>query len=54
MPQMAPMSWLILFLLFCITFLTFTILNYFMKPMSITTKLSRGASIHSSVLTWSW
>nr|YP_009114934.1 ATP synthase F0 subunit 8 [Acroneuria hainana]AIX03639.1 ATP synthase F0 subunit 8 [Acroneuria hainana] len=29
MPQMAPISWLFLFLIFCATLLLFNFLNYF-------------------------
>nr|ALO77540.1 ATP synthase F0 subunit 8 [Myodermum sp. MYO01] len=29
MPQMSPLSWLTLFMVFCITFLVFNILNYY-------------------------
>nr|UJG45296.1 ATP synthase F0 subunit 8 [Beris vallata] len=29
MPQMAPISWLTLFIIFTITFIMFNILNYF-------------------------
>nr|YP_009185830.1 ATP synthase F0 subunit 8 [Euryusa optabilis]ALO70561.1 ATP synthase F0 subunit 8 [Euryusa optabilis] len=46
MPQMAPMSWLNLFIMFTITFLIFNSLNYFsflyppksMKLMKMLTK----------------
>nr|YP_010999349.1 ATP synthase F0 subunit 8 [Cricotopus triannulatus]WPM93195.1 ATP synthase F0 subunit 8 [Cricotopus triannulatus] len=29
MPQMAPISWLILFIIFSLTFLLFNVVNYF-------------------------
>nr|UFR82854.1 ATP synthase F0 subunit 8 [Goliathus goliatus]UFR82893.1 ATP synthase F0 subunit 8 [Mecynorhina torquata ugandensis] len=45
MPQMAPLSWLILFFIFCLTFILFNILNYYcfiypvkFNPIKKTTK----------------
>nr|UFR82815.1 ATP synthase F0 subunit 8 [Dicronorhina derbyana] len=41
MPQMAPLNWLVLFIIFCITFILFNVLNYycFIYPIkSISTK----------------
>nr|ALO76210.1 ATP synthase F0 subunit 8 [Sarophorus sp. SAR01] len=29
MPQMAPLNWLMLFLMFCMTFMLFNSLNYY-------------------------
>nr|UFR82802.1 ATP synthase F0 subunit 8 [Eudicella quadrimaculata] len=29
MPQMSPLSWLLLFIIFCVTFILFNVLNYF-------------------------
>nr|YP_010305210.1 ATP synthase F0 subunit 8 [Philonthus spinipes]ULT46827.1 ATP synthase F0 subunit 8 [Philonthus spinipes] len=51
MPQMAPMNWLILFIIFTLTFLIFNTINYFsfkyqMKPSSISKK--------SSKINWKW
>nr|QHN56407.1 ATP synthase F0 subunit 8 [Megaselia spiracularis] len=53
MPQMAPISWLFLFLIFSITFILFNILNYyiFLYPSSSENQISKK-SLKS--LNWKW
>nr|YP_006576033.1 ATP synthase F0 subunit 8 [Necrophila americana]ACZ58560.1 ATP synthase F0 subunit 8 [Necrophila americana] len=51
MPQMAPMNWLILFLMFIMVFLLFNSMNYFsfMYPIK---KTSSNKS--TSKINWKW
>nr|YP_009503487.1 ATP synthase F0 subunit 8 [Soliperla sp. ZTC-2018]AXB38833.1 ATP synthase F0 subunit 8 [Soliperla sp. ZTC-2018] len=52
MPQMAPISWLTLFLLFHQSFLIFNTINYFsFLPPS---PLSQKKSINQTPLNWKW
>nr|ALO71215.1 ATP synthase F0 subunit 8 [Thinonoma atra] len=51
MPQMAPMNWLVLFLMFIIAFMIFNSLNYFCflyKPKNFTVMKT-----HSQI-NWKW
>nr|AXS66103.1 ATP synthase F0 subunit 8 [Cucujoidea sp. 46 KM-2017] len=51
MPQMAPLSWLILFIYFTLIFILYNILNYYLflyQPKKITLK-KNNLSIH-----WKW
>nr|YP_010835741.1 ATP synthase F0 subunit 8 [Themus foveicollis]WFS86424.1 ATP synthase F0 subunit 8 [Themus foveicollis] len=52
MPQMAPLSWLNLFVFFIIVFLIFNSLNYFYfnKPSSSHNK----TSINKVKMSWKW
>nr|YP_011002192.1 ATP synthase F0 subunit 8 [Dicranoptycha shandongensis]WPO00997.1 ATP synthase F0 subunit 8 [Dicranoptycha shandongensis] len=53
MPQMAPLSWLLLFIIFSITLIIFNTLNYFhysLSPQS--TKLT--FTIKKPSLNWKW
>nr|YP_009379001.1 ATP synthase F0 subunit 8 [Pachycerina decemlineata]ARI44215.1 ATP synthase F0 subunit 8 [Pachycerina decemlineata] len=53
MPQMAPIGWLSLFIIFTITFILFNMMNYYSilpsSPKSLQTKL-----IKSNSLNWKW
>nr|ATN41155.1 ATP synthase F0 subunit 8 [Diptera sp. 59 LC-2017] len=53
MPQMAPINWLFLFILFSMVFLLFNILNYYsilpMSPKSLSFK-----KIKTNSLNWKW
>nr|YP_010363606.1 ATP synthase F0 subunit 8 [Trichogomphus mongol]UNZ12720.1 ATP synthase F0 subunit 8 [Trichogomphus mongol] len=51
MPQMAPLSWLMLFFMFVIIFFLFNIMNYFtfQYPTSFKTKKSTIKKIN-----WKW
>nr|UPX88078.1 ATP synthase F0 subunit 8 [Aedeomyia squamipennis] len=53
MPQMAPISWLTLFIIFSITFMIFNIKNYynFLYPLS---KTSQNLNIKKNKMNWKW
>nr|YP_010294900.1 ATP synthase F0 subunit 8 [Oiceoptoma thoracicum]UMO90838.1 ATP synthase F0 subunit 8 [Oiceoptoma thoracicum] len=51
MPQMAPMNWLILFIMFIIIFLMFNSMNYF--SFKYPTK-SISTSKTTSKINWKW
>nr|YP_010154880.1 ATP synthase F0 subunit 8 [Melanophila acuminata]QQX28199.1 ATP synthase F0 subunit 8 [Melanophila acuminata] len=51
MPQMAPMNWLILFILFSIIFLIFSFLNYFNTSYPATTQTK---TIKKFSYNWKW
>nr|ARH54003.1 ATP synthase F0 subunit 8 [Stomis pumicatus] len=52
MPQMAPMNWLFLYLLFSIIFMMFNFMNYYLfliKNYSVSMK-----NINKKFLNWKW
>nr|YP_010713160.1 ATP synthase F0 subunit 8 [Thaumatomyia glabra]WDA94052.1 ATP synthase F0 subunit 8 [Thaumatomyia glabra] len=53
MPQMAPINWLFLFILFSVIFLLFNVMNYYSilpsSPKSLSTK-----SFKTNSLNWKW
>nr|AMP43823.1 ATP synthase F0 subunit 8 [Xylomya moiwana] len=53
MPQMAPISWLILFLIFSVTFLMFNVMNYFsfLPPSPLNNK--KNTYLNNS-MNWKW
>nr|YP_009545531.1 ATP synthase F0 subunit 8 [Penaeus latisulcatus]AYO45609.1 ATP synthase F0 subunit 8 [Penaeus latisulcatus] len=52
MPQMAPLLWLNLFLMFSATFVMFIILNYFIK---VPAKIEKSPSTPlKTEMTWKW
>nr|YP_002922050.1 ATP synthase F0 subunit 8 [Penaeus californiensis]ACB30093.1 ATP synthase F0 subunit 8 [Penaeus californiensis] len=52
MPQMAPLLWLNLFLMFSATFVMFIVLNYFIK---VPTKIEKAPSPLKKVeMSWKW
>nr|YP_010946599.1 ATP synthase F0 subunit 8 [Margattea spinosa]WGO57317.1 ATP synthase F0 subunit 8 [Margattea spinosa] len=51
MPQMMPLNWLFLFMLFMLTLLMFNILNYF-QP--VPTPLSTMLHMKTTVYMWKW
>nr|YP_010362074.1 ATP synthase F0 subunit 8 [Agriotes fuscicollis]UNQ87634.1 ATP synthase F0 subunit 8 [Agriotes fuscicollis] len=51
MPQMAPLSWLNLFILFILMFLILSTMNYFSFSYSIKSSLS---SKKVSLINWKW
>nr|UQJ73334.1 ATP synthase F0 subunit 8 [Pseudodiamesa sp. 1XL] len=54
MPQMAPISWLILFIVFSITLILFNILNYYcVLPKAISSE-EKATGLSSNTLTWKW
>nr|YP_009995379.1 ATP synthase F0 subunit 8 [Ochthebius hasegawai]QNP09795.1 ATP synthase F0 subunit 8 [Ochthebius hasegawai] len=53
MPQMAPMNWMMLFLMFTIIFLVFNSLNYFsFKYMNKNT--NNKFNLKKNFLNWKW
>nr|YP_009937130.1 ATP synthase F0 subunit 8 [Subclytia rotundiventris]QNT26366.1 ATP synthase F0 subunit 8 [Subclytia rotundiventris] len=54
MPQMAPIGWLSLFILFSITFLIFNMMNYylFMNLMPKSKLIKKSKYINS--INWKW
>nr|WKU84199.1 ATP synthase F0 subunit 8 [Talahua fervida] len=53
MPQMAPISWLILFMLFSTIFILFNTMNYFIySPLLIKSKNIKKNSMNS--MNWKW
>nr|YP_009132290.1 ATP synthase F0 subunit 8 [Penaeus merguiensis]AKA27940.1 ATP synthase F0 subunit 8 [Penaeus merguiensis] len=52
MPQMAPLLWLNLFLMFSATFIVFMVLNYFIKVPSKIEKSS--TQLQKTEMNWKW
>nr|AFP16870.1 ATP synthase F0 subunit 8 [Trechini sp. BMNH 840194] len=52
MPQMAPMSWLFLYLTFTIIFLLFNFLNYYLY--TIKNKSQNFKTFMNKNLNWKW
>nr|AXS66415.1 ATP synthase F0 subunit 8 [Caraboidea sp. KM-2017] len=53
MPQMAPMNWLFLYIMFTMIFLLFNFLNYYMFLIK-NTKISIKNNYLSKILNWKW
>nr|AII41673.1 ATP synthase subunit 8 [Pedetontinus luanchuanensis] len=53
MPQMSPLSWLMLFIMFSMTYLSFLIMNYFNKHMPFKS-VSKNKNLESQTLNWKW
>nr|YP_009590139.1 ATP synthase F0 subunit 8 [Palesisa nudioculata]QBM09709.1 ATP synthase F0 subunit 8 [Palesisa nudioculata] len=53
MPQMAPISWLTLFIIFSITFLIFNMMNYYSFIPSLP-KSNLMTSMNTNSLNWKW
>nr|UCU57946.1 ATP synthase F0 subunit 8 [Dicronocephalus adamsi] len=51
MPQMAPLSWLILFIMFCLTFILFNILNYYCFIYKVKSTSSKKTI---NKISWKW
>nr|UJI65716.1 ATP synthase F0 subunit 8 [Glossina brevipalpis] len=53
MPQMAPISWLSLFILFSLSFMMFNMMNYFsFNPLMPKSKFMKNKSFYS--MNWKW
>nr|QVL29333.1 ATP synthase F0 subunit 8 [Ceratitis punctata] len=53
MPQMAPIGWLSLFIVFSLTFILFSMMNYYsMIPQSPKSKISKQSFYNS--MNWKW
>nr|WKU83813.1 ATP synthase F0 subunit 8 [Brachypalpus cyanella] len=53
MPQMAPINWLSLFLLFSLIFMLFNMMNYFIYSPS-TLKSKNMNKIYTNSMNWKW
>nr|YP_009540727.1 ATP synthase F0 subunit 8 [Pleoticus muelleri]AYQ22920.1 ATP synthase F0 subunit 8 [Pleoticus muelleri] len=52
MPQMAPLLWLNLFIMFSTTFIIFLIINYFIK---VPTKIEKSTTFPTKMeMNWKW
>nr|YP_010335515.1 ATP synthase F0 subunit 8 [Hexagenia rigida]UNH92446.1 ATP synthase F0 subunit 8 [Hexagenia rigida] len=54
MPQMAPISWLTLFLVFSLTLILFGILNYYLFTPNSPSSLNEKTQIKTNPLNWPW
>nr|YP_010161937.1 ATP synthase F0 subunit 8 [Tachycines zorzini]QRI61339.1 ATP synthase F0 subunit 8 [Tachycines zorzini] len=52
MPQMAPISWLVLFIMFSMSLIMFCSMNYFI--MSLPTPSSSKSNIIKKSMNWKW
>nr|YP_010446962.1 ATP synthase F0 subunit 8 [Chyliza chikuni]UTM10327.1 ATP synthase F0 subunit 8 [Chyliza chikuni] len=52
MPQMSPINWLNLFILFSLTFMLFNMMNYFLFIPS--SSQSKTSSKSTKPLNWKW
>nr|YP_010043663.1 ATP synthase F0 subunit 8 [Tinda javana]QPD06984.1 ATP synthase F0 subunit 8 [Tinda javana] len=53
MPQMAPINWLMLFIIFSVTFIMFNVMNYYCFFNKIP-QSSKSEKKTSSSLNWKW
>nr|YP_010693220.1 ATP synthase F0 subunit 8 [Bactrocera fulvicauda]WCB99012.1 ATP synthase F0 subunit 8 [Bactrocera fulvicauda] len=53
MPQMAPIGWLSLFIIFSITFILFSMMNYY-SVIPKTPKTETSKSYSTTSLNWKW
>nr|QLY89931.1 ATP synthase F0 subunit 8 [Clusiodes albimanus] len=53
MPQMAPISWLLLFIMFSLIFILFNIMNYY-SFFTLSPKSSMVSKNMTPSLTWKW
>nr|AMP43784.1 ATP synthase F0 subunit 8 [Rhamphomyia insignis] len=53
MPQMAPIGWLSLFIIFTLTFMLFSVMNYY-SMLPPTPKTSMLNQTSSNTLNWKW
>nr|YP_010239102.1 ATP synthase F0 subunit 8 [Goniophyto honshuensis]QTF74349.1 ATP synthase F0 subunit 8 [Goniophyto honshuensis] len=54
MPQMAPIGWLSLFIIFSITFMIFNMMNYYSFIPSTPKSLLINKSSMTNSLNWKW
>nr|QNE85560.1 ATP synthase F0 subunit 8 [Suillia flava] len=53
MPQMAPIGWLSLFIIFSITFVLFNMMNYY-AVIPNTPKSNLVKKLHKNSMIWKW
>nr|YP_010946781.1 ATP synthase F0 subunit 8 [Pseudoglomeris planiuscula]WGO57538.1 ATP synthase F0 subunit 8 [Pseudoglomeris planiuscula] len=51
MPQMMPMNWLILYMMFILIMLLFSIMNYYLL---LNQPKGQAQNIKKKILTWKW
>nr|QTZ19010.1 ATP synthase F0 subunit 8 [Mycomya sp. WQY006] len=54
MPQMAPINWLSLFIMFTIVYLLFCILNYYNYFLTYPLKTNKINTSKKKFLNWKW
>nr|QHZ87443.1 ATP synthase F0 subunit 8 [Anotogaster sieboldii] len=54
MPQMAPISWVILFLFFSITLILFNILNFYLSTPDLNNTKKIGSTHMIKNIHWKW
>nr|YP_010446975.1 ATP synthase F0 subunit 8 [Loxocera lunata]UTM10340.1 ATP synthase F0 subunit 8 [Loxocera lunata] len=54
MPQMAPIKWLSLFIIFSITFILFNIMNYYNIFPIMPKSLVENKSVKNNYMNWKW
>nr|QRW36283.1 ATP synthase F0 subunit 8 [Graptodytes eremitus] len=52
MPQMAPMNWIILYMMFSIIFILFNFMNFY--TFMITKNSNQKKNIFKKILNWKW
>nr|ASN65914.1 ATP synthase F0 subunit 8 [Pseudotetracha mendacia] len=52
MPQMAPMNWILLYLMFSITFLLFNFINYYI--LMISPPSTEKKNFFLKIMSWKW
>nr|QOV03282.1 ATP synthase F0 subunit 8 [Suillia bicolor] len=53
MPQMAPIGWLSLFIIFSITFMLFNVMNYY-SVLPVTPQSQSKKNIQYKSMSWKW
>nr|YP_010155422.1 ATP synthase F0 subunit 8 [Dicraeus orientalis]QQX44915.1 ATP synthase F0 subunit 8 [Dicraeus orientalis] len=53
MPQMAPINWLFLFIMFSVIFLLFNVMNYY-SILPSSPKLNEKNELKTNSLNWKW
>nr|QNE85417.1 ATP synthase F0 subunit 8 [Sciomyza simplex] len=53
MPQMAPIGWLSLFIIFSITFMLFSMMNYY-SSLPTSPKSMKKSSLSFNSMNWKW
>nr|YP_010265773.1 ATP synthase F0 subunit 8 [Coquillettidia nigricans]UIS24527.1 ATP synthase subunit 8 [Coquillettidia nigricans] len=54
MPQMAPISWLIMFIIFSITMVIFNIKNYYCFFYNSSKIMNSNITYKTKIMNWQW
>nr|YP_010471467.1 ATP synthase F0 subunit 8 [Brillia brevicornis]UVG40806.1 ATP synthase F0 subunit 8 [Brillia brevicornis] len=55
MPQMAPLKWLFMFILFSLTFMIFNILNYYTNTLNFSNNSEKNLNENKTIsINWKW